>query len=576
MLSDQYHPKSTAMTITLHKPCFACSFIGLVFTLLSFHALKAQPIISLTPVINTGLNQPVQLVNAGDGTNRVFIVGKTGNIRVYDSSFNFLDTFLVIPGIRTDGEEGLLSLAFHPAYETNGFFYVYYTNAAGNLEIARYRVGTNPNEADTSTRVTVITIPHPGQSNHNGGEMHFGNDGYLYLSTGDGGGGGDVSNNAQTNTVLLGKIIRINVNTSLTPPYYTVPADNPYGNEVFASGLRNPFRWSFDRLTGDMWIGDVGQGSWEEINYRAAGSTNGANYGWRCYEGNTAYNSSGCAAQSNYVAPVFVYPNPGTAAVTGGVIYRGSRYPAMYGYYLATDFYSSNFYIINPANSFSTTVQAITPAVSNIADFGETENGELFVVVLTTGSVYRVNGLEGAPVPVTLVNFDARIINRQVQLQWKTSFEQNLRLFDIEFSSDGNQFTYAGTVQAQNRTAGAEYTFLHITSNTGSTAFYRLKAKDENGRVSYSGIIKVDIAGRGAYISPSVISNGLIQINLGGEQDFSAVEIISSGGTVVIKRDIESQSGRMQISCAELLPGIYIARFTGRNNGAWIQKIIIE
>jgi len=567
------------MTIKFTNRTLPC-FLGCFFFLTSFLSgvVQAQPIVSLTPVINSGLNQPIQLVNAADGSNRVFIVGKTGDIRVYDSSFNFIGTFLTITGIRTEGEEGLLSMAFHPGYETNGLFFVYYTNAAGNLEIARYSVSSNPNVADSATRVTVITIPHPTNSNHNGGEMHFGSDGFLYLSTGDGGGGGDVPNNAQTNTVLLGKIIRINPTTGAAPPFYTVPADNPYGNEVFASGLRNPFRWSFDRLTGDMWIGDVGQGNWEEVSYRAAGVTNGANFGWRCYEGNAPYNTAGCAAQSSYVSPVYVYPNPGAgaAAVTGGVVYRGSSYPALYGYYVAVDFYDNDLYIINPDGNggFTTNVQAITPSVTNIGDFGETENGELFAVSLA-GAVYRITAVNGAPVPVTLVNFGASVANKQVQLQWNTSSESNLEWFEIEYSRDGNGFAYAGTVPAKNVATGASYNFLHI-SNAEGFFFYRLKMKDLNGRLTYSGIIKIDIKGSLSFVSPSVISNGVIQINLPNESFYSQVEVISSNGAVLIRKDIEGQTGRVQLSAAEFSPGVYMVRFISKRNDATVQKIVIE
>lgn len=566
------------MTTKLYRPPFLW-FILLVIAVSLCFKLKAQPIVSLSPVISSGLSSPIQFVNAGDGTNRVFIVQKEGTVRVYNSAFSFLDTFLTVTGISTDGEQGLLSMAFHPNYATNGFFYVYYVNGGGNLEIARYHVSADPNRADAATKQVVITIPHPTNANHNGGELHFGPGGFLYLSTGDGGGGGDQPNNAQNTNVLLGKILRLSVNTSATAPFYTIPAGNPYGNEIFALGLRNPFRWSFDRLNNDMWIGDVGQGSWEEIDHRAADSTNGANYGWRCYEGNSPYNTAGCAAPGNYVFPVYVYPNPGGAAVTGGVVYRGTASPALYGYYIATDFYSNNFYIINPDGNggWTTNVQAITPSVTGIADFGETENGEAYAVSLTGGVVYRVNAVEGGPVPVTLVNFNSNIINKQVQLHWKTSLEQNLQLFDVEFSVDGNAFAYAGTVQAQNAATGADYTFTHITNMTG-TIFYRLKMKDENGRYSYSGIIRVELNANGVLpVSPTVISDGIIHINLPEVPIYSSVEVMTSGGTPVIKRDVEGQTGRVNIFSSELSAGIYIVRFiSSKGAEVLVQKIMIE
>lgn len=352
--------------------------------------VAVAPQISLTSVITSGLSAPMQLVHAGDGSKRIFIVQKAGTIRVYDSSFNFISVFGTVSNVSTNGERGLLSMAFHPNYSTNGFVYVYYTNTAGNLELARYHVNSgSPNTLDAASKVIVLTIPHPTYSNHNGGELHFGTDGYLYLSTGDGGGSGDVSNNAQNTSVLLGKILRLAANTSTTAPYYTIPAGNPFSNEVYAYGLRNPYRWSFDKATQDMWIGDVGQDSWEEINFRAAAATSGANYGWRCYEGNASYNSAGCTG-TNYIFPVHAYATQNPAAsITGGVVYRGTAYPALQGCYLSADFYSGVFYKIVPNGSgWDVTTQTLSP--TGIVDFGETEGGEVYVVSNTGNSVYRV------------------------------------------------------------------------------------------------------------------------------------------------------------------------------------------
>lgn len=360
---------------------------------LLYHSI-AQPIISLNPVITTGLNSPMQFVHAADGSKRIFIVQKAGSILVYNSSFNFIGTFLTVTGITSANERGLLSMAFHPDYSNNGFFYVYYTNGSGDLEIARYQVNnSNPNLANASSKVIVITIPHPTNTNHNGGELHFGKDGYLYLSTGDGGGGGDPNNNAQNTSSLLGKMLRFNVNTSLVAPFYSLPENNPYNNEVFAYGLRNPFRWSFDRLNDDMWIGDVGQNSWEEINYRKKEQSLNSNYGWRCYEGNAIFNTAGCGNIANYVFPAYTYAtqNP-SAAITGGNVYRGRTYIDLYRYYISADFYSGKIYITlqdTVNNSFTTTDQTVSN--TGIADFGETEDGELFAVSLTANAVYRVS-----------------------------------------------------------------------------------------------------------------------------------------------------------------------------------------
>ncbi|HYC38979.1 MAG TPA: PQQ-dependent sugar dehydrogenase [Chitinophagaceae bacterium] len=370
----------------MKKLCIYLSF----FALATFES-SAQPVISLTPVI-TGLSAPVDVVSANDGTNRFFVVQQGGTIRVFSSTFASLGTFLTVTGVSTGGERGLLSLVFHPNYASNGFFFVFYTNGAGNLEISRYRISTDPNVADVSSRVIVLTIPHPGASNHNGGRLLFGADGLLYLSTGDGGGAGDQANNAQNPSVLLGKMLRISVNTSATAPFYSIPAGNPFGNEVWALGLRNPFRWSFDRQTQDVWIGDVGQNAWEEINFVPAGAPVGRNFGWRCYEGNNPYNLAGCGPVANYTFPIYTYPiSPPPASVIGGVVYRGTAFPGMFGYYIACDFYSGNFYKIRPDGSgWNVTVQ--NALRSGIAAFGESESGELFAAGLTTGTVYRVQG----------------------------------------------------------------------------------------------------------------------------------------------------------------------------------------
>jgi len=355
--------------------------------------LQAQPNLSLTLVIS-GLSQPMQLVHPGDGTNRIFIVLKSGTILVYNRAYQLQGTFLAITsGITTSGEQGLLSLAFHPDYRNNGLFYVYYSNGIGDLELARYHVSNDPNVADDQSKVILKTISHQAAANHNGGELHFGKDGYLYLSTGDGGGAGDPPNNAQTTSILLGKILRFAVNTSNVAPYYTIPAGNPFGTEVLAYGLRNPFRWSFDRVTYDMWIGDVGQDSWEEINYRHRDSLAGVNYGWRCYEGNVPQDLSvGCTGPAtDYVWPIHTYPTPSPGAVTGGTVYRGNTYIAFRGYYVGADFYSGTWYKIkydSISHTATTTTQVISP--TGLSDFGETEDGELFAVSLTSGAVYRI------------------------------------------------------------------------------------------------------------------------------------------------------------------------------------------
>ena len=371
-----------------------------VFLLLTSE-IFAQPIIAVKEVV-FGLSQPMQLVHAGDGSNRIFIPQKGGIIKVYDQNFAPLGTFLTVSPISLGGEQGLLSVCFHPQYKTNGLFFVYYNTTMGSLEIARYQVGDGNdsiNLARPSSKKIIITIPHPNYSNHNGGTLRFGKDGFLYLSTGDGGGGNDPDNNGQNKNSLLGKILRLNVNTSNSAPYYTIPLSNPilfgntFANEILAYGLRNPFRWNFDRLTGDMWIGDVGQNAYEEFNRCHRDSLAGVNYGWRCYEGNAIKNLSGCN-DDNYKFPFLTYPTVGSAAI-GGTVYRGKSFFSMQGYYFGADFYSGQLFKVKydpVTNIYNTSSQTIS--VSGISDFGETEDGEIYLTSFSSGKVFRLEAVE--------------------------------------------------------------------------------------------------------------------------------------------------------------------------------------
>ncbi len=536
----------------------------------------AQPGISYNAVIN-GLSSPVDVVNAGDNSNRVFVVQQGGTIRVYDQSFVYLGDFLTVSGISAGGERGLLSLAFHPDFKNNGFFFVYYTNTAGDIEIARYHVNAGtPNSADASSKSVVITIAHPGQSNHNGGKLNFGADGYLYFGTGDGGGGGDVPNNAQNGNSLLGKMIRIAVNTSATAPFYSIPPDNPYVgdpnvlDEVYDIGLRNPFRWSFDRLTHDMWIGDVGQDAVEEIDFRSAATTGGVNYGWRCYEGNQSYNGSGCGPVTNYVFPVFQYLHSGTAAVTGGMVYRGSSYSNMSGYYFANDVYTGVLYLLHPDGSGGWISNTQTGLPGAVVGYGEMENGEMLAVSLN-GSIYQVQST--ALVPLKLVDWTGQWNNNAVVLQWRTAFEQNLQQFDIESGTDGSHFATIGSVPAVNNANGHSYQFNH-TPVVSFPVYYRLHMIDVNGHAEYSTIItvyKTNTSPNSIY--PTVIHNGVLQVNLSAP--FQRLDVFNTVGSLVFSYNLAGQSGWQSIALPSQLRGTYLVQLISGNRKS-VQKIIVE
>ena len=333
----------------------------------------------LTPVA-TGLSNPVFVGHAGDRSERLFIVEQDGVILVLQSLPSTPTIFLdVRTKIATVGEQGLLGLAFHPQYATNGRFFIFYTRAGdGTIVIAEYHVTADPNTADATEHV-LLTIPHPTHTNHNGGMLAFGFDGYLYVGVGDGGGGNDEPNNAQNIDVLLGKILRIDVDQPAQGTLYSSPPDNPFVNatgrdEIFATGFRNPWRFSFDRTTGEPWIGDVGQDEREEIDRSLV---KGGNYGWRIYEGFRCTNlGPSLCNPSDYIDPVFDYSHTrGRCSVTGGYVYRGSRGTLPAGVYVYGDFCSGEIF----ATSEDTQALLMYTAM-NIASFGEDEQGELYLV----------------------------------------------------------------------------------------------------------------------------------------------------------------------------------------------------
>ncbi len=357
---------------------------------------QAQPELTLTPVAE-GLSQPVDIAHAGDG--RIFIVERPGRIRILAPGGEVLSApFLDIDSrvSPANGERGLLGLAFHPDYATNGYFFVNYTNNSGDTRVSRFRVSEgNPNLADPSSELVLLAIDQPF-SNHNAGDLNFGPDGYLYVGMGDGGAGGDPDNYSQNRQSMLGKMLRLDVDNG-TP--YAIPPDNPFADddftldEVWAIGLRNPWRFSFDRLTGDMWIGDVGQNAWEEVTFQPAQSTGGENYGWRCYEGFSAFNTGGCEGAGAYTPPVHVYQT-GSAdgcSITGGYVYRGEAAPALYGIYLYADYCSGKIWGLSPdgQGGWENTELFDGPG-GQYASFGEDASGELYLAALTQGTVYQV------------------------------------------------------------------------------------------------------------------------------------------------------------------------------------------
>ena len=365
--------------------------VGLSFNPAQIHvALKT---------VATGFVKPVLVTNAGDGSRRRFVVEQTGYVRTIEQGPKATPFLDVHTRVTTGGsEQGLLGLAFHPGFKTNGRLYVNYTRAGdGATVVDEYRVTTNPDVVSVATRRQIIAIAQP-YANHNGGGIAFGPDGFLYIGMGDGGSGGDPGNRAQSKVTLLGKMLRIGINGTSGTKHYKIPGTNPfvgtYGwDAIWQYGLRNPWRWSFDRVTGDLWIGDVGQNDWEEVD-RAVDTGNGpgrgTNWGWRVLEGTHCYPGGNSCNTSGKAMPVAEYAHSGgRCAITGGYVYRGTAIASIQGDYLYADFCSGEIWgLDNPYTSPTPVLLLDTNLL--ISSFGEDRDGELYVTDLN-GRLYRVD-----------------------------------------------------------------------------------------------------------------------------------------------------------------------------------------
>jgi len=384
----------------------------ILFACATISSAQPKPQLTLTLFASLGTTtHPTDIASCGDS--RLFVTCQAGTIRILDSAGNisatpFLDitSKVYYPG-GSGAEQGFLGLAFSPNYAVDGIFYVDYTAAVTkNTHLSRFhRSGSNPNLADTTEEV-LLNIWDP-YYNHNGGHPNFGVDGYLYIGYGDGGSGGDPQNRSQTLDTLWGKMLRLDVSGATG---YTIPPTNPFISnpnarpEVWAYGLRNPWGWSFDRITHDMWIGDVGQSLWEEVDFQPAVDTGGENYGWHCYEGNYLYtNTSYCTALS-YTHPVFVYSHSGVngCSITGGYVYRGAKYADLFGRFLFTDYCSGRWLSTrsNGSGGWITDTLTTSTAVSanDYSAFGQNNCGELYIAGNNTGKIWKIGDTTCVPV----------------------------------------------------------------------------------------------------------------------------------------------------------------------------------
>jgi glucose/arabinose dehydrogenase len=363
--------------------------------------LEGNNVISLAPVATVPFS-PVDIANSGvESDQRLFIAQQNGVIQIIDSDGTLLaQPFLDIQDRIAGGSEmGLLGLVFDPGYATNDYFYVNYTHRDGSNEIytrvSRFQVTSNPNVADSDSETIVFTVKQP-YANHNAGDLNFGPDGSMYFGLGDGGSGGDPGNRAQNPLTPLGKMLRIDVSGTTSTTNYLIPPDNPFVgvpgvlDEIWSFGLRNPWRFSFDRDSGDMFIADVGQNTWEEIDYQPASSSGGENWGWRCYEGFNPFNTAGCDPANQYDFPVHAYSHATPrCSVTGGYVYRGNRFSNLDGQYLFADYCSGHIWSLSYDGEWQLETLGIFDS-ELFTTFGEDIDGELFIASSSNNNIYRI------------------------------------------------------------------------------------------------------------------------------------------------------------------------------------------
>ncbi len=455
----------------------------------SISALAQQPYVQTVPYITSGLSKPVEITHCKDA--RLFIVEQDGRIRIVRNDSLLTNPFLDInPQVLSTGtEQGLLGLAFDPDYKSNGYFFVNYINNSGNTVISRF--GTNPldsNLADPASEVVFMTVNQP-YTNHNGGDIEFGPDGYLYIPLGDGGSANDPQNRAQNKKERLGKILRIDVRHGSS---YLIPPDNPHVNdttwfpEIWSLGVRNTWKASFDRLTGDLWFGDVGQDTWEEIDFVSSLNMEAKNFGWRCYEATHPFNTSGCQPLNVFTEPVYEYQHAGgNCSVTGGLIYRGAKYGNLFGHYLFADFCIPEIRSLKQLDD--TTFSYLTHSTwsgAGISIFGQDRNGEMYVGNMYNGHIRRiVDTTSCAPTAFLAVDDTIRICAPNGELS--TPYGDSLTFIwyrnGVMLPVTSNILTIAQNglyvVQVQNTATGCsagDTVFVQLTQNAPTINFSSL------------------------------------------------------------------------------------------------------
>jgi glucose/arabinose dehydrogenase len=542
-------------------------------------AAYSQEVTFAEPFPGLTFTAPIELLSAPGQSNRLFLVQQNGIIKVFPNkkglaSAEVKDFLNLSSKLVSGGERGLLGMAFHPQYLTNGYFYVHYTRPTPLTSvIARYTVkADNPNEADPGSELILFTQSQP-YDNHNGGKLAFGNDGYLYVSIGDGGSGGDPQNYAQNLTTLLGKILRIDVDNPQEPLNYGIPADNPFRNntegyreEIYAYGLRNVWKFSIDPATGNIWAADVGQSSREEINL----VVNGGNYGWRLMEGTLCYNPSTNCNPGGLIMPVYEYPHANNnRSITGGYVYRGIQIPEWQGHYVYGDYVSGRIWKLIYQNNQATN-ELLLASGGLISSFGEDQNGELYVLQYSAGSTGKIFRFfptaPETPADLTLIN-----LSGSDKLTWIDQSNNELG-FIIERSPESqNSYEVLDTV-IYNTT---EYT-VDLGGNP-TEYIYRLKAYNDGGESDYAYTETIILSAGDEFFNELKIypnpSNGIFTIEFPGSSIQSDVRVFD-----LMKREVFSACTNEAGVVVELnrpARGFYLVEI--RNSlGSAVKKIIIR
>lgn len=530
------------------------------FSIISF----SQPIPVLQPYLS-GFTRPVKATHAYDS--RLFIAEIGGKIKVVKNGVvDHNNPFLNISSKMNDLDwAGIFSIVFDPNYQTNGYFYVMYiVKSKFEINISRFKRvgGADSDLADASSETVILTIPYTDVlGGHRGGDMAFGKDNFLYLSTGDNGPGsrgvmGDPELNSQNSNLLFGKIIRLDVNSSN-------PADNIL-QKIWAKGLRNPWRISFDRENGDFWYGDNGQDGWEEVNYlKATDVTTPRNFGWDYMEGNSVYRNCNCDIPTSFIAPKFVYPgftnNGGnSASVMGGYVYRGTKYASLKGSYIFGDYQTFKIGMITPAG-FSGFLTNVT--YPSLVSFGEDNQGELYAISFFDGTIAQITG-PTTPLPVKLENFTAKGSGCSIDLQWSTSFESNFSHFEIERSADGKTFGKIKSIPA----SGTDHVYHFTDENPlANNNLYRLKMLDNDESYEFSRIIsaKIDCPANEISVFPNPTTE---LVSIKGVQPGNTIYVYNVSGTLILSRKSVSEA-EVHINMKNYPNGMYTVNIKDENDG---------